>query len=71
MIHLVNEVLTFGVITVANMAPVQTVNMNSVVLQYNKPTFAITCNKNKIEKYERKADVFISKDSLLNGGYDN
>ena len=68
---MINEVLTYGVLTLTSLNPVNGANMNDVVLKYPGNTFAITTNPKKIVEYKRKATINFDKTLLIDGGYNN
>lgn len=64
----VNELLTYGVISVSAALPVQSCHTNNITMQYNGPTYAILDESNT---WRKKAVVTENKKSILFGGYSN
>lgn len=64
----VNELITYGVISVASAMPIQSCHTNNITMQYQGPTYAIA---DKSNIWRKKAIVTENRNSILFGGYSN
>ena len=69
--HVLNEMITYGVIIINSASPVQSCNETDVILKYQGPVYAVTINERKATTYKKRGVVDMDKKMLLIGGYDN
>lgn len=67
-IKFLNEIITYGVISLASASPVQSCHSSNLTIAYQGPTYAIS---DDTTVWKRKAKAIDNNRNIVFGGYEN